>query len=363
MNGYDRFFLSHSRDMQHWCVRDRQNMQRDHWPRVVEALAIGAVIRRSPDDFRVDEELPFAPCGTGEHAWLKVRKRCRETQFVAKILARHAGVRLRDVSYAGLKDKYALTTQWFSVYLPGRPMPDWAAVADDGVEVLCATRHTRKLKRGALRANRFIIIARELGASSGTLTAHLARIAQDGVPNYFGEQRFGTDNLEKAQAMLTGRLRVRDRFLRGFYFSVLRAWLFNTVLAHRVQAGCWNRAVPGEVLGLAGSRSYFPAPALDPALLARVAENDLHPTGPLWGRGGNPAAGRALALEQEALAPHGQWCTALERAGVAMGRRPLRLVPEGLTWRTLAEGAAEMRFTLPPGAYATALLREALHLR
>jgi tRNA pseudouridine13 synthase len=289
-----------------------------------------------------------------------VRKRGVDTPRVATALAALAGVPAVGVGYSGLKDRHAVTTQWLSVDLAGRPEPDWAALGVGGVEVLAAHRHDRKLRRGAHRANRFELTLREVAGDRVGLEARLSRVGEAGVPNYFGEQRFGRGggNPAKAIALLRGEVRVRDRGERGLLLSAARAVLFNRVLAARVAAGTWDRALPGEVLMLDGRHSWFVADEVTAELRARVERGEVHPTGALWGRGEPPSQGEARAEEAAALAGCEAWCEGLERAGLDQDRRALRVVPRDLAWDPLGEGVLRLRLTLPAGAYATAVLRE-----
>ncbi|MDG4553298.1 MAG: tRNA pseudouridine(13) synthase TruD [Candidatus Competibacter sp.] len=317
-------------------------------------------LRAAPEDFRVREELDFAPDGAGEHVWLWVRKRGANTDWVARQLARRAGVPPSAVSYAGLKDRHAVTEQWFSIHLPGQADPDWSAGPDADFTVLKALRHSRKLRRGALRGNAFRIVARELNGDPTELTARFERIAATGVPNYFGEQRFGREggNLERAAAMLEGREKVRDRQQRGLYLSAARSALFNAVLARRVAEGSWNRALPGEVLMLAGSHSIFAIEEADDAIRQRLAAFDLHPTGPLWGVGELSSAGAARDLETAVVAARPLFRDGLAAAGLKQERRALRLMARDATLEWSEPGVAVLSFRLPAGAYATAVLRE-----
>lgn len=330
------------------------------WPRVQGQPEFTGIIRSCPEDFRVDEELGFEPDGEGEHLLINLRKRNRNTDQVARELARHAGVRARDVSYCGLKDRVAVTTQWFSIWLPGKPDPDWSAVEDDDVQVITQARHRRKLPRGALRANRFTIVLRDIQGDRDALEQRLATIKENGVPNYFGEQRFGRNgsNLQSAQAMFAGR-KVKDKHLRGLYLSTARSFLFNEVLAERVRAGNWNQVLPGEALMLAGSRSYFIANELDDEVLRRHAEKDVLPSGPLWGRGELPPKLEAQALELSVLAGQTMFREGLEKAGLKQERRSLCLSVEDFQWQWLPEGEhLQLQFSLPAGCYATSVLRE-----
>jgi len=334
-------------------------------PRAGAAPTVTGRIRATPEDFQVDEVLGFEPDGQGEHALLHVRKRNTNTDWLARQLARHAGVRAADVSYSGQKDRAAVTTQWFSVHLPGRPDPDWSALASDEVEFLRIARHTRKLRRGSHRANRFIITVRELEGDAAALEPVLQRIAADGVPNYFGEQRFGRGggNLERAEALFAGKLKRVDRQQRSMYISAARSHLFNAVLARRVTDGVWNRAVDGDVMMLDGSQSVFAAETVDADIKRRVGEMDIHPTGPMWGRGTSPATGACRALEDEVLAPWSDLRDGLEHVGLKQERRALRLPVAELTWDYPDANSLRLAFTLPRGAFATVVLREVVDYR
>ena len=327
---------------------------------VITAPEISGTIRATAEDFQVDEDLGFEPDGAGEHVFLKIRKRNANTDWVARQIARVAGVRPGDVSYAGMKDRNAVTTQWFSVQLPGRDMPDWTPLQSDNLQVLSAVRNSRKLRRGALRGNRFTLVVRGLSAASTELEQCLRRIVAQGVPNYFGEQRFGHDagNLDKAEAMFKGTLKVRDRHVRGLYLSAARSQLFNRVLSRRVMDGTWNQALPGEVLMLNGSHSVFVADTVDATLEQRLATFDIHPTGPLWGRGTSMAREQSLAVEQSALADYATFRTGLEHAGLSQERRALRLRVADLSWEFPTAETLQLSFSLPAGAYATSVLKE-----
>ncbi|HEY5789292.1 MAG TPA: tRNA pseudouridine(13) synthase TruD, partial [Gammaproteobacteria bacterium] len=260
-------------------------------------------IRVAAEDFFVEERLDFVPSGDGEHAFVYLEKRDANSDWVAGRLAALAGVPRRDVGFAGRKDRHAVTRQWFSIGLAGRAEPDWTQLAGEGITLLEATRNARKLRRGALAGNRFVIRVREVDGDPGALTALLQRLAAEGMPNLFGLQRFGRDgaNLEGARRLLTDpRCRV-DRQRRELFLSAARSLLFNRVLDRRLADGSWNRALPGDALMLDGRHSFFVAEALDATLEQRVATLELHPSGPLCGRGGSPAQGPARAHEEAAL--------------------------------------------------------------
>ena len=327
------------------------------WPRAWGAPPGKGCLRRLPEDFLVEELPATRPSGTGEHWWLRLRKRTLNTWEVAERLARLAGVPTEAVGFAGLKDRRAVTVQSFSVPVTGRE-PPWTRLEGAGIELLAVTRHSRKLRRGELTGNAFCIRIRDLQGDRKALEGRLARIAQRGVPNYFGPQRFGRrgDNLRRAQALFEGA-RAPSRALRGLWLSAARAWLFNEVLAERVRQGNWNRPLPGELLQLG---SGVLQPALAPVgAAALVAQGRAHPTGPLWGRSGArpQPRGEAAALEQAVLAGQGPWCRGLEEAGLSRDRRALRLSVARLEHRFEGDDLI-LTFELPKGGYATALLRE-----
>lgn len=291
-------------------------------------LATG-IIRHAPADFEVVEQLNVDPSGEGEHLYLRVRKTGQNTRWVAKRLADSAGVAYGAVGYAGLKDRHAVTEQWFSLHLPGRPDPELEL--PEGVEILDAVRHTAKLRTGQVAANHFRIVVRELDADLPVLQRGVATLAEHGAPNYFGAQRFGRNarNLE----LLNGPGRP-NREVRGFGLSALRGALFNGYLAMRIVQHSWDATLAGEIPSPQGGAS-----------------------GLMWGTGENRASERALELEQAWFDLFPETTALLERQRVRMMRRPLGLNPEQLACEP-CEGGVELRFQLPRGAFATVLLRE-----
>jgi len=319
---------------------------------------IAGRLRAEPGDFRVDEELGFEPSGAGEHAFLFVEKIEANTEWVARRLAEKAGVAPMNVGYAGLKDRHAITRQSFSVHLPGRPDPDWSALAIPGVRVLAASRHDRKLKRGVHRGNRFRIRVRDVDGDRGAVEQRLALIRERGVPNYFGEQRFGRDagNIAQARAYFAGtRMRRNESSLA---ISAARSLLFNAVLAQRVADGSWDSALDGEVWMLAGTHSIFGPEPWTVDLARRLAAFDIDPTGPLVGAGELRTTGTVRALEDAAIAPHRDLADGLAQAGLGQQRRSLRLRVEGLAHEWEGDGALVVEFRLPAGSFATVVLRE-----
>lgn len=328
-------------------------------PHAHGAPGVAGRLRDHPEDFQVSEILGFEPSGEGEHAFLQVEKRGQNTDWVAGQLARFAGVKPVAVGYAGLKDRIAVTRQFFTVQLPGRESPDWHSLGLEGVRVLSATRHHRKLQRGALRGNRFQITVRGLSGDREVLGERLAAIARTGVPNYFGAQRFGRggDNLRHAERLFRGEAGRLPRVKRGIYLSAARSRLFNAVLARRVGDGTWNRGLAGEIYALEGSRACFGPEPPGEELVRRLEVLDIHPTGPMWGRGELAVDGECRDLEAGVLEPFPLFREGLERFGVKQERRALRL-RVGEPEFCLDDDAATFSFTLTAGAYATVVLRE-----
>lgn len=316
-------------------------------------------IRQCAGDFRVDECLGFDASGAGGHLLLQVEKTGLNTIDVAKALAGYAGAALRDVGYSGLKDRHAVCTQWFS--LPYAPSVDWQDWEPPGLRILRRDRHHRKLKRGTHRANRFRlrVVLEEFDAAD--MDRRLCAVRSGGVPNYFGEQRFGRRFEDNSRRLLQGvRL---PRIQRSLALSGIRSELFNRVLDRRVCGGSWRTALPGEYVNLDGTRSGFAA-AGDPGVPRRIEAMDLHPTGPLYGGGVNPATGEAAALEDAVMGEFRPWCDVLARAGLKMERRPTRCAPRELEWRLdSSDGILELGFVLRRGQFATSVLREVLDYR
>ncbi|UTW08738.1 tRNA pseudouridine(13) synthase TruD [Pseudomonas benzenivorans] len=322
-----------------------------------------ALLKASAEDFQVDEVLDIPLAGEGEHLWLWVEKRELNTEEAAKRIARAAGVPLRMISYAGLKDRQALTRQWFSLHLPGKLDPDLSAAQDASLSVLKQVRHSRKLQRGAHAANGFTLRLTQLKADVAALDQRLQQIAAQGIPNYYGAQRFGHEggNLAHARHFAAGNSLPEKRNVRSRVLSAARSYLFNRALAARVAAGSWNRAQVGDLLAFTDSRSFFmagEAECSDP----RLALLDLHPTGPLWGVGPSPAGGAAQELEQRLSLDESGLVDWLAEAGLQHERRILRLPIGGLTWHYPEPDILQLEFVLPAGCFATVLVRELVDL-
>ena len=320
-------------------------------------------IKTIPDDFIVEEQLPFQPEGEGEHVFLQIEKCGENTEYVARLLARFAGVRQRDVSYAGLKDRHARTTQWFSVWLPGKDAPDWQQIETESIKVVQSQRHARKLKRGVLSGNRFEIVIREWQGDKIKLEQQLQQIKTNGIPNYFGVQRFGHQgqNVNKALALFQGEKVRREQ--RSIYLSAARSYLFNLLLDKRISAGNWNHAIHGDVLVFDQSNSYFKTDQPDESVLQRIKAGEIHPTGMMFGQGEQETKNQALEIEESIINANQSLTDGLIKFDLKSDRRPLRVLVRDLQWKFLSDSELRLCFSLPAGSYATSLLREVVEVR
>ncbi|WP_417660169.1 tRNA pseudouridine(13) synthase TruD [Pseudomonas sp.] len=322
-----------------------------------------ALLKASAEDFQVDEVLDIPLAGDGEHLWLWVEKRGLNTEEAARRIAKAAGVQLKLISYAGLKDRQALTRQWFSLHLPGKANPDLSAAEGTDLSILKQVRHQRKLQRGAHAANGFTLRLTQLSADRSALAARLQVIREQGIPNYFGLQRFGFEggNVFDARQFAERKDRPVQRNLRSRLLSAARSYLFNQALAARVADGTWNKALVGDLLAFTDSRSFFmagEAECSDP----RLAILDVHPTGPLWGLGEPPSSGAVQTLEQRVGETEKYLAEWLAEADMAHERRILRLPIAGLTWHYPEPDILQLEFVLPAGCFATVLVRELVDL-
>jgi tRNA pseudouridine13 synthase len=331
-------------------------------PRAYGNLDIRGAFKQQPEDFCVKEQLGFACTGEGEHLWVHVQKIGLNTIEVADRLARAVGVSARDVSYSGLKDRHGICTQWFSLHKADVNPEKLRSCEDSNLRFLDVNRNSRKLRRGTHKGNSFFIRLRQLAGVDveRTLQSRLALIQQGGVPNYFGEQRFGFDNVNKAIAFFEGRAGKMSRQQKGLLLSSARSALFNALLANRVLSCAWNKRLPGDVFNLDGTASVFADDQNDPLIDDRLARLDIHPTGPLWGAGELKTRDQSRALEETLSTRWPVFCEGLERAGMKQERRSLRLAVKGLHYRFCADNCLELSFDLPTGTYATAVLHELL---
>ena len=311
-----------------------------NWPKAYPETQASGILKAQPADFKVTE-LPLAlPCGEGEHVWLYIEKTGANTAWIAKRLAQLAGIKEMDVGYAGLKDRHAITKQWFSLYLPKGAVPDFSQLNDSEMTVLEQSRHSKKLRRGDLLGNKFEILLREVQGEQAVIERNLAWVQSQGVPNYFGAQRFGHDggNVEAGRAMLAREVKVKSPEKKSIYLSAVRSFIFNEVLAQRIEQGLWGKTLAGDIIEQGQA------------------------TAPLWGRGRLASSEDCLALEQAVAARYPELCDGLEHAGLSQERRSLVALADRLSWHWQENDQLALTFSLPAGYYATSLLQEVLQV-
>ncbi len=394
-----------------------------HWEQLARLLPAPenhARLKSCPADFQVREELGFAPGGGGEHLLVEVEKTGLTTSEAARRLIAACGVGQADIGYAGMKDRRARATQWFSLRLPESEVSRLQRAEDDSLRILQSGRNHRKIRIGSHRCNHFEILLRDFRGSREDLESRLATLTKRGAPNYFGPQRFGrlASNLEQVERAARPGAPRPGRSERGRLYSAARAMLFNEVLSLRLVQGNWNAMLPGDVLALDGSgRLFLPGddeptgvesspgrfrdcaqndssirdsarselpfchsarseaesqnlpgqpPKGDTATTrsptaSRLATLDIHLTGPLPGANfpqhRYATRDEAADMENAALEKYPAILDWLRREKVEAGRRPLRLAPRNLRWSWTREGL-RLCFALARGAYATSLIRE-----
>ena len=318
------------------------------------------VLREKPEYFQVTEQLSFEPSGAGEHVFLFIQKIGLNTDDIVKILAKHAGVARRSISYAGMKDRHGVTKQWFSVQLPGKEGPDWQQVENDLIKVERVTRHLKKLKRGSIKFNTFDIVVSQLNVDKELLYKRADCIKEFGVPNYFMEQRFGylCQNLERVHALFLKGESIKNRKMKSLLLSSARSFLFNQVLAKRVSDQNWDKALEGDAFNLDGTRQYFSEETISSEIAERLLQHDIHPTGPLFGTHNDATSGKVSDLENSIRMDNNVFYEGLKKEKMEAARRALRVVPQGLTVNLLADDKLQVSFRLGSGSYATAVIRE-----
>jgi tRNA pseudouridine13 synthase len=311
------------------------------------------------------------PCGEGEHLFIHIRKTGANTVFVARELAKYFKIKEQLVSYAGLKDRFAITEQWFGVHVPGKQEYNLSDLEIEGVEVLSYNRHNKKLRTGALTGNRFELILRDV-TDLKAFHERWDNIVKEGVPNYFGEQRFGIDggNIDRALALFSGT-KVKDKKKRGMYLSAARSCIFNDIINERIKQNVFSMAQTGDVVMLAGTQSVFHLDDVDDTIKQRLIDKDIDITAAMWGAGELMSSAEPQLLEQKVADKHTEFSQGLPRFGLKQERRRIRLVIseadiEVLTNETASDvalPAVKISFSLAAGSYATTVLRELINYK
>lgn len=359
------------------------NLSVDNWHYLHGNPLFKATIKEQLSDFKVIETLSFEPSGEGEHTFLYIEKTGLNTAFVAEELAKFAKLPLRAVSYAGRKDKYATTLQWFGIYFGGKQAKsrktasvkpadiDWSNFQLSGVKIIKITKNDRKLRVGAIKANHFDIVLRNIDTlNTQALSERIEAIKLKGVPNYYGNQRFGElikadgtvqlgGNLALAEKLVNGEA-IRNRNKNSMAISALRSWFFNHAVSYRISSTDYMQVLDGDALSLTGTNSFFIHNALAEdanTTIARIKEKDVNITAPLWGKGSLDSCKQALAFEQAFINNHQEVATALENLDLSQQRRPIFVFPQDLH-AELGDNTLRLTFSLPSGCFATSILRE-----
>ena len=319
-----------------------------------------ALLKAECADFVVKEQLGYDMSGDGEFVAVKVRKTDCNTLFVGEQLAKFAGISARNMSYAGLKDRKAVTEQWFSLQMPGQPTPDFSQFSLEGVEILEVTRHQRKIRIGSLQGNHFEILLRN-AEETDELKVRLDFLAKNGFPNYFTEQRFGRDgnNLTQALRWANGEIKIKDRNKRSFYLSAARSEIFNLIVSKRMELNLAQQILVGDVLQLNGSHSWFVVDEWEDLaqLQQRLAQQDVLLTAPLIGE----EEKSAVDFEHEIFAQHQALFALMRQERMKAARRPILMQPQHFQWQ-FEPNDLRLKFDLPAGSYATALIRELVNV-
>jgi tRNA pseudouridine13 synthase len=321
---------------------------------------IGGQIKAQPEDFEVEEIPAYEPAGSGDHLFLWVEKRDMGAEYFTRQVARRLEIAAGDVGLAGLKDRHAVTRQYVSV--PATAEAKLGQLDGDGIRLLRQARHNNKLRPGHLRGNLFRILIREVDPSSAPkLDAILNRIQQFGLPNFYGEQRFGKDGetAKMGMALVKGEGKsIRAPFLRKLALSAAQSLLFNAYLAQRMADGLMRTVLQGDVMAKWPAGGMFTAEDIEVEQRRFEARETVH-AGPMFGRKTFPS--KALAAEREARILEASGLTARSFDGfgkLLMGTRRHNLVYVGDIHTQWEADGVRLTFSLPAGSYATVLLRE-----
>lgn len=332
------------------------------WSRVYGEPLLSATLRHKPEDFYVDEVLDFTPCGEGEHVYLHIEKTACTTEEVANRIARFAKVARSAVSFSGMKDKVAMTRQWFSVVVPIKVSLDWLALNSDQITVLSFARHLKKLRRGTHSGNRFKLVLRDCRGDFSALEERLKALSDGGVPNYFAEQRFGIEarNIAAVNSWFSKGCPKIKKYQRGLYISVARSLLFNDLLSERILRGEWSKGLANDVFILKGSHSVFSEAVVSTEIEQRLQLGDLSVAAPLWGNADKAKFFlNAPIVSDDVLDRHSCLVNGLQKIGAKIQGRAITLRPEEFSWEYCPVSTTlSLRFRLPAGSFATAVLRE-----
>ncbi|GLQ73789.1 tRNA pseudouridine(13) synthase TruD [Vibrio penaeicida] len=318
-----------------------------------------AKLKAQPQHFVVKEDLGFSFTGAGEHLMLLIRKTGENTSFVANELAKACGVKSKDVSWAGLKDRHAVTEQWLSVHLPKGDTPDFYAFLTQypSIEILDITRHNKKLRPGDLKGNFFEITLTQV-TDIPSVISRLENVTRHGVPNYFGAQRFGRDgnNVEEARRWGRENVHTRNQNKRSLYLSSARSWIFNHILSKRIESGVWQSPLIGDILlNAEGTLKVTETNFADSEQLVSNGKAEI--TAAMAGDNALPTSDTALNIEQPCLDAEPDLMALIRGNRMRHERRVVQLFPKKLAW-DVQDNEIALKFWLPSGCFATSIMRE-----
>lgn len=330
----------------------------------INTVSGNGIIRHQPEDFIVIEHNDVSFTESGEHLWLQVEKINSNTAWVATQISSACKVPARQVGYAGLKDRHAITQQWFSVQLPKiRDLDEIKAKLPDGVTIISNHWHKSKIKTGFLTCNEFNLRIRNIEGDRAQIEENIQSIKSQGVPNYFGPQRFGHDlnNIQQAKDWFTGTIKVNNKNLRGILISTARSHIFNLIVAHRITHNIWDQVIPGDILQLDQSHSWFPShDATNDELTQRLTDFDIHLTAALCGEDQVQSTEQCALIESQIASTQTEYQTGFITHRVKQDRRAIRIYPNQLAHQW-DDQDLYLKFKLQTGAYATSVLREIVH--
>jgi tRNA pseudouridine13 synthase len=317
-----------------------------------------AKLKAKAEHFKVSEDLGYEFTGYGEHLLIRIRKTGENTSFVANELAKACQVKPKDVSWAGLKDRHAVTEQWLSVHLPKGETPDFGPFLTQypSIEILDITRHNKKLRPGDLAGNDFEITLTDVSDVEDVVT-RIEKVAKQGVPNYFGSQRFGNqgNNLDEARRWGRDNVRTRNQNKRSLYLSSARSWIFNRIVSARLEQGVFDSLLIGDIVE--GKETIIVDDANLTSLEEALANKDIRVTAAMAGDNALPTLADALALEQPHLEQEPDLMALIRGNRMRHDRRAILLQPNNLSWSQSGDQVT-LAFSLDAGSFATSIVRE-----
>ncbi|MDN3699070.1 tRNA pseudouridine(13) synthase TruD [Vibrio sp. 03-59-1] len=318
-----------------------------------------AKLKAKDEHFVVRENLGFEFTGSGEHLMVRIRKTGENTSFVVNELAKACGVQSKNVSWAGLKDRHAVTEQWLSVHLPKGDTPDFSAFLAEhpSIEILATDRHNKKLRPGDLVGNDFEITLSEV-SDVEDVVKRMLQVQKCGVPNYFGAQRFGNqgNNLVEARRWGKENVRTRNQNKRSLYLSAARSWIFNLIVSERIEQSVFNQVLNGDLL-VSNERPLLVTAENADQCKDKFNAGEVFISAALAGDNALPTQEEVLALEQVHLDAEPDLMALIRGNRMRHDRREIALKPQNLSWE-IEEDNVTLRFSLDAGCFATAIVRE-----